>query len=120
MRSRAVGAPDPIHPDLAVDGVDELLDVWAPLVLTGRDGIDIGGSVQLHTLGAAGAEEWTLRTDDGLFSVGRAQNSGDVTIEAAASDLLLLLWRRISADTSSLAVSGDRAVLDRWLALGVP
>ena len=43
-----------------------------------------------------------------------------VTVRASASDLLLVLWRRLPADAPSLTVEGDRRILDRWLRLGMP
>ena len=43
----------------------------------------------------------------------RASDDADVVAEAAAVDLLLLMVGRPIPD---LAVRGDRALLDRWLA----
>ena len=118
---RAVGRPEPIEPVLATDGIDELLEVWGTTILGGRDGIDIGGSVRLVATDAP-VEPWTLWTDDGVFSVSRSDHrvTADVTVRGSASDLLLLLWRRIPADAVSLTVEGDDHILDRWLRLGMP
>ena len=68
------------------------------------------------------AEPWTLWTDDGVFSVSRSEGgvTADVTVRGSASDLLLLLWRRVRADAASITVGGDRRMLDRWLRLGMP
>ena len=118
---RAVGRPEPIEPALAADGIDELLEVWGTTILGGRDGIDIGGSVRLVATDGP-AEPWTLWTDDGVFSVSRSEGgvTADVTVRGSASDLLLLLWRRVGADAASITVGGDRRMLDRWLRLGMP
>jgi hypothetical protein len=78
---RAVGEPEPIEPGLAADGIDELLEVWGTMILGGRDGIDIGGSVRLVATDGP-AEPWTLWTDDGVFSVSRSDGgvTADVTV----------------------------------------
>ena len=114
---RAVGEPDPIDTALALDGIDELVDLWAPLVLSGRDGIDTGGAVRL--LPDDGDADWTLWTDDGVFKVSRSNGVADVTVRGTASDLLLLMWRRLPAG-GTVRLEGDGEVLDRWLRLGVP
>jgi uncharacterized protein (TIGR03083 family) len=114
----AVGPADPIDAGLAIEGVDEVLDVLAPTGIGARDGIDIGGSIHLHVTDADG--EWTLRTDDGVLSVARGHAKGDAAVRGPASALLLLLWRRIRPTEAGLELFGDQAVLDRWLALGVP
>jgi uncharacterized protein (TIGR03083 family) len=122
----AVGEPAPIDAELAADGIAELLEVWAPMQLHGRDGIDIGGSVRLVATDVdgdadSGGAGWSVRTDDGLFAGGASTAAGDVTVEAPASELLLLLWRRRTVGGAVAArLTGDVAVLERWLALGVP
>lgn len=122
---RAVGEPDPIDPAVAIDGIDELFDIFVPLRLGGRDGIDIGGSVHLHCTdvpegSAEHAGEWTFHTSDGIFSLHRGHAKGDCALRGRASDLLLMLWRRIAPTAESLTAFGDTEVLDRWLALGAP
>ena len=115
---RATGDPSSIDPSLAADGVDEILDVLGPTGASGRDGIDIGGSIHFHATDADG--EWTLRTDDGVIKVARGHAKGDAAVRGTASSLLLLLWRRIPPTDDAFEVFGDQAVLDRWLALGLP
>jgi uncharacterized protein (TIGR03083 family) len=124
---RAVGSPEPIEVELAVDGIDEVLDVWGRTILGGRDGIDIGGSVRVVATDGAdrrsgSVETWTVWTDDGVYKVSRndAQVTADVTLRGPASDLLLALWRRQPPAAGGLIVDGDATILDRWLRLGVP
>jgi uncharacterized protein (TIGR03083 family) len=114
----AVGEPAPIEPDMAADGVAELIEMWYPLRLAGRDGIDIGGSVHLHCTDIDG--EWTFRTDDGVFRASTGHSKGDVAVRGPASALLLALWRRIPADDPALERFGDATIFDRFLALGAP
>lgn len=115
---RAAGEADPLDPGLAVDTVAEVLDTWAPHRLgTGR--VALPGSVHLHCTDAPG--EWGFWPDDvGGLRVVDEHVKCDVAVQGSASDLALLLWRRIGPDHEGLRVFGDRAVFDAWLALGVP
>ena len=102
----AAGTPSPVDRDLAADGVDELLDVFLPMVAPKGDG-------ETHHLHATDGEgEWLVRfTPDGP-EVSHEHAKGDVAVRGPASDLLLLLWNRRSAD--GLEVFGDAALLQRW------
>ena len=118
---RAVGQPEPIEPGLAADGIDELLEVWGTMILGGRDGIDIGGSVRLVATDGRRSRGRSGPTTASSASAGAMRGvTADVTVRGSASDLLLLLWRRLPADVPSLTVEGDRRILDRWLRLGMP
>jgi uncharacterized protein (TIGR03083 family) len=114
---QAIGQTTVIPTDIAIDGIDELFDVFVPARLGGRDGIDIGGTIHFHATDADG--EWTWSTGDGVFTVNRGHAKGDCAVRGPASDLLLLLWRRID-DSARLERFGNNAVLARWLALDVP
>lgn len=104
------GAPQPIEPDLAVDGVDEFLDFMLPAdPTTLGDGHE---SVHLHSTDAAG--EWVVTVANGRLDVARKHAKGDAAVRGPASDLLLLLWRRL--EPSALDVVGDEAALTRFLA----
>jgi uncharacterized protein (TIGR03083 family) len=88
----AVGTPEPLPPSVADDGVDEF----------------VGLSRQLREP----APITLIATDSGRsFPVSDAPPV--VSASAPASDLVLLLYRRISAD--EVGVDGDRAVLDTFL-----
>ena len=106
----AAGPAEPIPAALAVDGVDEFLDVFVPGRAEHLEGPD--ETVHLHAGDADG--EWVVRTGGGSTEVHRIHGKGDAAVQATASDLLLLLWRRRSPD--DVTVLGDRAALDRFLA----
>ena len=105
----AHGDPAPIDAELAVDGVDEMLDVLLPErrpdALPGD-----GETLHLHATDAAG--EWLLTLTPGRPQVERAHAKGDVAARGPASDLYLFLWNRVPADR--LQVFGDEALLARW------
>jgi uncharacterized protein (TIGR03083 family) len=105
----AIGTPTPIAPELAVDGVDELFEIFVPRVNPERLGGD-DATVHLHATDSAG--EWVLQFAADAVRIERAHRKGDVAARGSASDLLLFLYGRRSAD--DLEVFGDRTVLDRW------
>jgi hypothetical protein len=50
--------------------------------------------------------------------VALGHSKGDAAVRGPASSLLLLLTHRVEPDDAAFQHFGDRAVLDRWLALG--
>lgn len=107
----ATGTAQPLDTELALAGVDEMLDVY----LLPRRG-ELGGSVHFHTTDSRHGE-WIVRDDpDGTgLLIGHGHEKGDVALRATASDLLLWLWgRAVPADR--LEVFGDATILDRWKA----
>ena len=88
----AVGAPEAIAPPIADDGVDEF----------------VGIARQLR----APAPITLMATDSGR-SFPASDAPPAVTVSAPASDLVLLLHRRVSPD--AVQVDGDRTALDAFL-----
>ncbi|MDH6575390.1 maleylpyruvate isomerase family mycothiol-dependent enzyme [Kitasatospora sp. MAP5-34] len=104
----AVGREQPIEPVLAMDGVDEFLAHFA----TGAPpaGLPEAG-IHLHAIDGPG--EWSIRTVDGAWQVGREHGKGAAAVRGTTSDLLLLLWQRRSP--GQLETFGDLAVLETFL-----
>jgi uncharacterized protein (TIGR03083 family) len=105
----AAGAPAPVERDLAVDGVDELFDLipywpWASRVK--------GDGETLHFHCTDGEGEWFVRLHPEGVTVTREHAKGDVAARGSASDLLLFLYGRVSAE--QLDVFGDAALLAHW------
>ena len=106
----AVGAARPIATALAVDGIDEFLDVFV-----GARAERMTGPVEtVHVHVTDGEGEWLLTTGQGSTSLDRTHAKGDVAVRGPASDLLLALWSRPRSD--QVEVIGDASVLDRLLA----
>lgn len=102
--------PAPLDPALGVDGVNELLEVFAPLT-PGDTLAAHPGSIHLHATDTEG--EWLVHlTPDGItFELGHAK--GDVALRGAAGDLLLWGWNRVPVD-DRFEVFGDAALLEVW------
>lgn len=101
--------PSPINPELAVDGIDELFDVYVrvrnPTGFAGN-----GETVHFHATDAHG--EWVVtRTPTGM-TVERAHAKSDVAARGSAQDLLLFVWGRIGPDR--LETFGETALLADW------
>lgn len=109
----ATGTATPIDGEVAVDGIDELLDVFLPAGLRGTPDASLGGSLHLHATDRPG--EWLVEIDGGQARVSRQHGKGDAAVLGSASDLLLALWGRVPF--ADLETFGDPAVLTSWQAL---
>jgi len=105
----AAGRAQGIDAELAADGIDELLDIFVPV----EDAPLKGNGETIHLHSTEGAGEWLLTLTPEGIEVERAHRKGDVAIRGGASDLLLLMWRRVP--TSSVEVLGDNALAERFL-----
>jgi uncharacterized protein (TIGR03083 family) len=111
---QAAGAQLPIDTALAVDGVDEFL-----MVHFAEDAGELSGTgetVGLRTTDGPG--EWTVAAEPARATI-RTGGAGDATavIEGGASNLVLLLWRRVPID--AVTVSGDRGLAERFLGAAI-
>ena len=108
---RAAGREFTIDPALAADAIDEFFDLTAAFRRKGA--APVGGSVHMHPTDASG--EWTISEDAaGALVLQRAHSKGDAAMRGPASDLLLILYRRIG--TEGVETFGDAGVLERFLA----
>ena len=106
----AAGHRTEIDADLASDGIDEFLHVMTPLAREGQP--VVGGSVHVHCTDVQG--EWLAVPADGMaMTVTREHAKGSVALRGRASDLYLVLWRRLPVDI--VEVFGDASVADRFL-----
>ena len=108
----AIGTPSPIDPDLALDGIDEIIEVGMRYSTRGPKKLDVAGSLHLHRIDGDG--EWLLRVDDGELVVTKEHAKGDAAVRGSASSLLLYLWGRAVDDVE---IFGDHSVADAWRAL---
>ncbi|MFI6922844.1 maleylpyruvate isomerase family mycothiol-dependent enzyme [Nonomuraea spiralis] len=114
----ATGAGYEVAADLAADGIGEglalLSDPAAEAFLPRLAGLR--GQGERIAIRPSGATGWTItRTPDGV-RYERGDSTGDVTASGAVADLLLLFSRRLPSGHPRLTITGDRALLDHWLA----
>lgn len=110
------GRPYIVAPELAVDVISEVLElVSAPLARTLNPSADqLRGTGQTMLLRPDEVVGWLVtRTPDGVRWT-RAHRPADVELRGPARDLVLVLARRLPP--TAVTITGDRALLDHWLA----
>ena len=96
--------------DLAADGIDE----WLGLLRYRPNATPPTGSGEtLHVHCTDRDGEWLIRLTEAAPEIERAHAKGDVAVRGEASDLLLVLLRRLDPDR--VEIFGDRGVLDGFL-----
>jgi uncharacterized protein (TIGR03083 family) len=111
-RSSVGDAPRPIDPLIATDGINEFFDTfWHGY--DSRKGPERSGTVHLHQTDGDG--EWFVRYDKTGLEFNHEHAKGDAAVQATASDLLLMLWRRVPTDSDALEVFGDKQKLDEFV-----
>lgn len=105
--------PHSIDAALALDGVDEHLELFAPRLPADVLG-ETTGSIHLHATDVEGeAGEWLVRLTDGGIEFDHGHVKGDVALRGRASDLLLWIWNRVPVD-ERFEVHGDEGLLELW------
>ena len=105
----AHGVAQPIDADLARDGLDEMIDVLLPFVVT-RDEVKLPEETYVFATTDDGS--WPVRLGaDGVQRLDVAKDP-DVTVRATPSALLLAAYNRVP--WTSLEVDGDLALLEQW------
>ena len=100
----------PIDPALAVDGVDEHLELFAPR-LPGDAFAASPGTIHLHATDAEG--EWLVDLAASGITFEHGHAKGEVALRGSASDLLLWAWNRVPVD-DRFQVFGDPHLLEVW------
>lgn len=107
----AFASPEPIDARQAVDGIDEVLEVFTPKRMQFATLAGKGETVHLHGTDVDDGE-WFMTYGADAVEWNHSHAKGDVAARGTVSDLLLLLWSRIPA--SRLEIFGDSSLLDRW------
>lgn len=119
--SRAAGAAIPIAPLVAADGIDEVMTALLPKVHRWHTSPPLSAPLLVRTVDTAHA--WLVRPAEGdgppVTSAAEAEDSAEVTVEAYAEDLLLLLWKRRPIAEAGLKITGDPAVATEFLTAGM-
>jgi uncharacterized protein (TIGR03083 family) len=114
----AAGLPAaPVDPALAADNIDELLHNAGAERSRAHPKRELlrgeGDTLHLHCTDVYG--EWLLRRTPDGFSCEEGHAKGDAAVRGPASELMLLLNRRLPDGRDALEIHGDKAVLELWL-----
>ncbi len=106
---QAAGALTPVDPELAADGVKEVVEVF--LQHRPRRPWSEHPASSLHLHRTDGDGEWMLVAKDGHLTVTHEHAKGDVAARGSAEALLLYLWGRGRA---GLECYGEEALVEAW------
>ncbi|MFD4375738.1 maleylpyruvate isomerase N-terminal domain-containing protein [Streptomyces sp. NPDC058486] len=113
------GSARPLDPGTAADALDHHLTTapYIPWIAEPLAHLDRDGAVLRLAARDSGAA-WTLVLGGGGFAWSRGSGGTEptATVTADAGELLLLLHRRYDADDPRFTLTGDRDLLDDWLA----
>ena len=107
-----------LDPDVAVDGVDEWLELGClpfhfdvhPWM---RELLGPGRTVGLHATDTD--TDWLLDFTGESITWRRSDDSSSAGLRGAVADLLLTIYRRMPIDTGRVEVTGDAKLVDFWL-----
>ena len=108
----ALGEPKQIAPELASDGVDELVGSFLPGSLSRKPVAGLEGTLHLHCTDVDG--EWVLDFREGTVDVRREHAKADAALRGPASDLFLWVWNRVPLDSGSFEVFGRREIAEAF------
>lgn len=108
--ARSTGARFEMDARLASDGIDEFCEWFLP---NHREtALALGGSVHIHCTDVEG--EWIIESAGGMDLVVRREHAkGSCAIRGSASEVLLVLWRRLPLDV--VEVIGDINVASKFI-----
>jgi uncharacterized protein (TIGR03083 family) len=106
----ALGRPFAVEPDVAADGIDELLDNLPYAV------DNLSGAGEAIAFVMLGVTAWRIELLPDGFSWSRADGPAAVTVTAAPADLLLVIYGRRNGGDDGVTIDGDTALFERWIA----
>ncbi len=118
----AVGAQFTVDEEVAVDAVDEWMELGALRMMfefrpARRELLGAGRTIHLHATDTAPerAAEWVIDLTGDVIVWRRAHERSAVAIRGPLTDLLLIVYRRRPARSEGVEVLGDLQLLDFWL-----
>jgi uncharacterized protein (TIGR03083 family) len=100
---------------LAVDGIDERLEVHLRADVPECPEVSLGGPICLSCSDVDAA--WVVEVGGGRLRTRRKPGPAAAVLRGSASDLFLFSWNRIG--TEALELTGERSVAEAWASLPV-
>lgn len=114
----AAGAVTPVADDLALDGIDEALDLFLRYGIGCDPDEDTAPFTGRSVLVRTGAHAWRVEgapDGQGQLTFSRGLRAADASISGEPSEVLLWLWNR--RPDSAVRIDGDTEALDAFRAL---
>lgn len=109
------GDPKPVATALAIDGLDERINVHLATDVPEEPGAALGGSLCLACSDADCA--FVVEVGHGRLHVHEGAGPASAFVRGPASDIFLFSWNRVPLEC--LDVTGDRDVAAAWASLPV-
>lgn len=114
----ALGRRFTLDPEIAVDGVDEWLELGSlpfhfEIHPQMRELLGPGRTIGLHATDVDTG--WIVDLTGDVIAWRRGADDDAVTVSGAVVDLLLLIYKRLAAIDTRLHITGDHDLLDFWL-----
>lgn len=109
----ALGEVHPVSAGLAVDGIDERLEVFLRSDLPTAPQATLGGPLCLSSSDVPAS--WVVEIGGGKLKVREKAGPAAAVLRGSASELYLYSWNRIDPDC--LDLTGDPAVVRAWASL---
>jgi uncharacterized protein (TIGR03083 family) len=107
----AIGSPQPIETQFAIDGIDEFFEIYGPRVRVTHPDSSLGGTLHLHSTDGDGGE-WMIALNAGVLTIEHGHGKGDAAVRGTASDLLLGLWGRFDlTDPARFELFGEHTIV---------
>jgi uncharacterized protein (TIGR03083 family) len=113
---QTAGHPPEVDAEVAVDGIDELLENLPARTSLSPALAELRGhgeSIHLHATDGPG--EWVIHLEPDGFWSEHGHTKATSAVQARASDLLLLLYRRLPIEDDRYRVFGDDGPIHHWL-----
>jgi uncharacterized protein (TIGR03083 family) len=118
----ALGAPFTVDPPVAVDGIDEWMELGSlPMHFDVhprmRELLGPGRTLHFHATDTPpeAAAEWLVDLTGDAITWRRAHEKAAVAVRGPVVDLLLLIYKRRPAEGGGIDIIGDAGLLDFWL-----
>ncbi|HEX5119379.1 MAG TPA: maleylpyruvate isomerase family mycothiol-dependent enzyme [Pseudonocardiaceae bacterium] len=106
----AGAAPAVAPPDVATDGIDELLTGFVPR----GDRLRANGNWSLHVHATDTDTHWLVRISEDRPRVERLAGTADRSVSGPANDVYLALWNRMPWDGLDVTGTTPAALSDEW------
>jgi len=111
----ARGRANPVERELAVNGIDEIIDDRLRTRVPNAPEASLGGSLCLACTDDPAA--WVVEVERGRLRVRNGRAPATAALAAKASDVFLFTWNRV--DPELLSVTGDLRVAKAWRTLPI-